>query len=161
MAIASIFCRLTVFTLRSRRRAISTSAGTSSAEPTGAAVSPTAEVEEIAQGERDDPVEVRVEGSEGVDVTFREITLPPGAGTGRHCHHGQLVAVVKEGTLTHYADIYPGGVHVYGTGEAIIEGAGYPHEGRNEGPDDVVLMVTYITPVGEPLAETDLTECDR
>ena len=100
-------------------------------------------------------------GAEGVQVNFREITIEPGAGTGRHCHYGQLIAVVEQGDLTHYADIYPGGVHVYRTGESIIEGAGYPHEGRNEGQEDVVLMVSYVTPDGKPLAETDLTNCDH
>ncbi|HMT50944.1 MAG TPA: cupin domain-containing protein [Dietzia sp.] len=113
-------------------------------------------------GQQDQPVDVEVDGgAEGVGVTFREITIEPGAGTGEHCHHGQLIAVVEQGDLTHYADIYPGGVHVYRAGESIIEGAGYPHEGRNEGAEDVVLMVTYVIPEGEPLAETDLTRCDR
>ncbi|MBB1032744.1 cupin domain-containing protein [Dietzia sp. SLG310A2-38A2] len=94
-------------------------------------------------------------------MTFREITIEPGAGTGEHCHYGQLIAVVEQGELTHYADIYPGGVHVYSQGESIIEGAGYPHEGRNEGDEDVVLMVTYVIPEGKPLAETDLANCDH
>lgn len=117
---------------------------------------------DIAAGQQDEPVDVEVDGgTEGVGVTFREITLEPGAGTGEHCHYGQLIAVVKEGALTHYADMYPGGVHVYETGESIIEGAGYPHQGINEGNSDVVLMVTYVIPEGKPLAETDLANCDR
>lgn len=117
---------------------------------------------DIASGQQDGPVDVEVDGgAEGVGVTFREITLEPGAGTGEHCHYGQLIAVVKEGELTHYADIYPGGVHVYGTGESIIEGAGYPHEGINEGDDDVVMVVTYVIPEGKPLAETELANCDH
>lgn len=117
---------------------------------------------DIAEGQQDGPVDVEVDGgAEGIQVNFREITIEPGAGTGKHCHYGQLIAVVEQGDLTHYADIYPGGVHVYRTGESIIEGAGYPHEGRNEGQEDVVLMVSYVTPDGKPLAETDLTHCDR
>ena len=117
---------------------------------------------DIAAGQQDGPVDVEVDGgAEGVGVTFREITIEPGAGTGEHCHYGQLIAVVEQGELTHYADIYPGGVHVYRQGESIIEGAGYPHEGRNEGDEDVVLMVTYVIPEGKPLAETDLANCDH
>lgn len=115
---------------------------------------------DLAAGTTDGPVEVDVAGDDGVSVTFREITIAPGAGTGLHCHHGQLIAVVQQGELTHYADIYPGGVHVYTTGDSIIEGAGYRHEGRNEGDVDVVLWVTYVIEEGEPLAETDLTRCD-
>jgi quercetin dioxygenase-like cupin family protein len=132
-------------------------------EPVATTASPTrAPVVAVdhAAGEQDAPVEVSVAGKDGVGVTFREITLAPGGSTGRHCHYGQLVAVVTEGALTHYADIYPGGVHVYETGDSIIEGAGYPHEGRNEGKDDVVLWVTYVIPEGKPLAEPDLALCD-
>lgn len=66
-------------------------------------------------------------------MNLREIAIEPGSGTGRRRHYGQLIAVLEEGDLTHYADIYPSGVHVYCAGESIIEGAGYPHEGRNEG----------------------------
>lgn len=113
-----------------------------------------------AQGEYSAPVEVDVAGSEGVTVTFREITIAPGAGTGKHCHAGQLIGVVHRGTLTHYADIYPGGVHVYEEGDAIVEGAGYVHEGVNEGDTDVVLWVAYVIPEGEPLAQTGLAKCD-
>jgi quercetin dioxygenase-like cupin family protein len=116
---------------------------------------------DLANGEQSAPVEVSVDGgAAGVDVTFREIRIAPGAGTGEHCHYGQLVAVVTEGELTHYADVHPGGVLVYEAGDSVIEGADYPHEGINEGDTDVVLLVTYITPEGKPLAETDLSNCD-
>ncbi|GAA3630756.1 hypothetical protein GCM10022200_11920 [Microbacterium awajiense] len=116
---------------------------------------------DLAAGETDGDVDVAVAaGSEGVGVTFREITLAPGAGTGEHCHDGQLIAVVQQGELTHYAPTHPGGVRVYREGDAIIEGADYIHEGRNEGDVDVVLWVTYVIPEGEPLAQTDLALCD-
>lgn len=116
---------------------------------------------DIAAGQQDEPVDVEVDGgSDGVGVTFRKITIEPGAGTGEHCHHGQLIAVVERGELTHYADNHPGGVRVYKTGESIIEGAGYAHQGKNEGDEDVVLVVTYVVPDGKPLAEADLTQCD-
>ncbi|MFG6446042.1 cupin domain-containing protein [Microbacterium sp. P06] len=116
---------------------------------------------DVAEGDQPEPVDVRVDGgADGVGVTFREITIEPGAGTGEHCHYGQLIAVVEEGVLTHYSDTHPGGVHVYETGDSIIEGAGYPHQGRNEGDEDVVLWVTYVVPEGKPLAETDLAHCE-
>lgn len=117
---------------------------------------------DLAAGDQDGPVSVNVDGgAEGVGVTFREITIKPGASTGVHCHYGQLIAVVKEGNLTHYAAMYPGGVHVYETGDSIVEGAGYQHEGRNEGTSNVVLWVTYIIPEGKPLAETALENCEQ
>lgn len=119
---------------------------------------PSATVTELAEGAQDGPVKVEVDGP--ARVNFREITLPPGAATGKHCHYGQLVAVVKSGALTHYAPVYPGGVHTYRAGESLVEGPGYVHEGRNEGTQDVVLLVTYVTPQGKPLAESDLSKCE-
>lgn len=115
---------------------------------------------DFAEGEQDGAVQVSVDGGEdGVGVTFREITIKPGASTGVHCHYGQLIGVVKQGSLTHYADLYPDGVHVYETGDSLVEGASYQHEGRNEGTTDVILWVTYIIPEGKPLAETVLANC--
>lgn len=127
-------------------------------EPTPDASTPPVSVEELGAGEWPDDLDVSVEGP--TQVVFRRITLEPGAGTGEHCHAGQLVAVVEEGTFTHYAPTYPDGVHVYSAGESIIEGAGYVHQGVNESDADVVLLVTYVIEDGEPLAQTDLALCD-
>lgn len=116
---------------------------------------------DYASGEQDAPVAVSVDGgNEGVQVDFREIRIAPGASTGEHCHYGQIVGVVKEGTLSVYSDTFSGGVRVFEAGDSVIEGAGYRHEGRNEGSTDVVLWATYITPEGDPLAETDLGNCE-
>lgn len=138
--------------------------GTTSPRPVAAAPTPGASaapvvVEELGRGEQDAAVDVEVRGP--TQVVFRRITLRPGAGTGRHCHDGQLVALVESGVLTHYAPVYPTGVHVYEAGDALVEGAEYVHEGRNEGSADVVLMVTYVIAQGQPLAQTDLSQCDR
>jgi quercetin dioxygenase-like cupin family protein len=114
-------------------------------------------VEELGRGEQPAGVDVEVDGP--VEVAFRRITLKPGAGTGKHCHDGQLIAVVEQGEFTHYAPVYPDGVHVYEAGDSIVEGAHYVHEGKNEGTEDVVLLVTYVIADGDPLAETDLSKC--
>lgn len=114
-------------------------------------------VEELGRGEQDAAVDVEVDGP--VQVAFRRITLKPGAGTGQHCHDGQLIAVVEKGVFTHYAPVYPTGVHEYSAGDTIVEGAHYVHEGKNLGTEDVVLLVTYVIAEGDPLAETDLTKC--
>ena len=120
---------------------------------------PPVAVEELGAGGQTAGVEVAVDGPS--TVTFRRITLQPGAGTGEHCHHGQLIAVVEQGTFTHRAPEYPSGEHVYTAGESIIEGADYLHEGVNLGDEPVVLLVTYVTEEGEPLAETDPARCDE
>ncbi|MFK0296546.1 cupin domain-containing protein [Streptomyces sp. NPDC090442] len=115
-------------------------------------------IKEIAQGKQSGAVNVKVDGP--VQVNFREITLPPGASTGKHCHYGQLIGVVKSGVFTHTAPIYPRGEHVYKAGDSLVEGSGYLHEGRNEGKKDVVLWVTYVTPKGKPLAVPEPGPCD-
>ena len=113
---------------------------------------------ELAAGTQDSGVDVEVAGP--TQVAMREITLAPGASTGLHCHYGQLIAVVEQGVFTHYAPVYPEGVHVYQAGDSLVEGAHYVHQGVNEGTEDVVLSVTYVIPAGEPLSETDLSNCD-
>ncbi|MCS5733701.1 cupin domain-containing protein [Herbiconiux daphne] len=157
--------------------ATSTPVATPTPTPAAAAPSPTADpaadpaatapapatpkpvtVEELGKGDQPDAVDVEVAGP--TQVAFRRITIAPGAGTGPHCHDGQLIAVVESGVFTHYAPIYPDGVHVYHAGESIVEGAHYVHEGKNDGTEPVVLLVTYVIAEGEPLAETDLSKCD-
>jgi quercetin dioxygenase-like cupin family protein len=113
---------------------------------------------DLASGLQDGSVDVDVTGP--TQVVVKEITLAPGAGTGLHCHDGQLIAVVESGVFTHYAPIYPTGVHVYTAGDSLVEGAHYVHQGKNEGTVPVVLTVTYVIPQGDPLAETDLSKCD-
>lgn len=130
---------------------------TAGAGPTPGA-KPTVKVEELGAGTQSGSLSAKVKGP--LEVRFRRITIPPGMGTGKHCHDGNLVAVVDKGTLTHYAPIYPSGVHKYSQGDSIFEGSGYVHEGKNEGDEDVVLLVTYVTPKGDPPAETDLSHCD-
>lgn len=128
------------------------------ASTTPAASAAPVSAEELAAGEETAGVDVAVPGP--AQVVFRRITLQPGAGTGEHCHAGQLIAVVEQGTFTHYAPIYPDGVHVYEAGDAIVEGAEYVHQGVNEGTEDVVLLVTYVIEEGQPLAQTDLSLCE-
>ena len=134
------------------------SRASTSATPSAPSTDAPVVVEELGAGESAASVDVEVDGP--ATVTYRRITLHPGAGTGLHCHYGQLIAVVEAGEFTHRAPTYPSGVHVYEAGDTIVEGAGYVHEGVNESDDDVVLLVTYVTAEGEPLAETVLANCD-
>jgi quercetin dioxygenase-like cupin family protein len=130
----------------------------SSATPTATASAAPVVVDELGKGLQPSAIDVDVPGP--AQVVFRKITIKPGAGTGLHCHDGQLIAVVEKGVFTHYAPVYPSGVHTYVAGDSVIEGAGYVHQGKNLGTTDVVLLVTYIIPQGDPLAETDLSKCD-
>lgn len=124
----------------------------------GCASPPPVSVVEQGDGTRATGIEIDLD--EPVSVTFREITIQPGESTGPHCHDGNLIAVVTQGVLTHYAPIYSTGVHEYQVGDAILEGARYVHEGKNEGTEPVILEVAYLIPEGDPLTETDLSKCD-
>ncbi|MCW8221130.1 cupin domain-containing protein, partial [Streptomyces griseolus] len=87
------------------------------------------------------------------DVTVREITVLPGGSTGWHTHRGQLIAVVKAGTLTRTLDDCS--VEVSPAGTTFIEPSGkdHRHVGRNLGSEPVVLWVTYLLPEGSELSE--------
>jgi quercetin dioxygenase-like cupin family protein len=90
----------------------------------------------------------------GHDYISREITIIPGGSTGWHWHDGELIAVVKQGTLTHnMSDCSIDGV--YNAGDPVIEPAGpdHVHIGRNLGAVPMILQVIYVDPVGKPLAE--------
>ncbi|MBA2949341.1 cupin domain-containing protein [Streptomyces himalayensis] len=94
------------------------------------------------------------------DVVVRTITIEPGGSTGWHYHSGQLIAVVKAGTLTRTMDDCS--VESTSAGSAFIEpsGPGHVHIGRNLGTEPVVLYVTYLLPKGSPLSlDADAPEC--
>lgn len=96
------------------------------------------------------------------DVTFRTITVEPGGSTGWHTHRGQLIAVVKSGTLTRTLDDCT--VEVTPAGTSFIEpsGARHRHVGRNLGTEPVVLWVTYLLPEGSPLSDdADAVDCGK
>lgn len=96
------------------------------------------------------------------DVTFRTITVEPGGSTGWHTHRGQLIAVVKSGTLTRTLDDCT--VEATPAGTSFIEpsGAEHRHVGRNLGTEPVVLWVTYLLPEGSPLSDdADAVDCGK
>ena len=90
----------------------------------------------------------------GTDYTLREITIPPGQGTGWHYHDGPLYGVVKQGTLSHF-DSGCASDGVYRKGATIQEPSGPDrvHIGRNLGSIPVVLEVLYVLPHGAPFSE--------
>lgn len=94
------------------------------------------------------------------DVTFRTITVEPGGSTGWHTHSGQVIAVVKSGTLTRTMDDCS--VEVISAGSSFIEpsGAEHRHIGRNLGTEPVVIWATYLLPEGSALSDdADAVDC--
>ncbi|MFC4612474.1 cupin domain-containing protein [Streptomyces maoxianensis] len=112
----------------------------------------------LAQGVSEGTLKLKAKGR--TDVVVRTITVAPGGSTGWHHHPGQLLAVVKSGTLTRTLDDCS--VEVTPAGTAFIEpsGAHHRHIGRNLGSEPVVLYVTYLLPKGSPLSiDADAPAC--
>ncbi|WP_406150024.1 cupin domain-containing protein [Streptomyces sp. NBC_01012] len=113
----------------------------------------------VAEGTSEGKLKVKTPPGR-TDVTFRKITVEPGGSTGWHTHEGQLIAVVKAGTLTRTLDDCT--VEVSPAGTTFIEpsGADHRHIGRNLGTEPVVLWVTYLLPEGSELSDdADAVEC--
>ncbi|MBU3687026.1 MAG: cupin domain-containing protein [Mycobacteriaceae bacterium] len=116
------------------------------AAPAAAAPAPGVEVETQSQNTVD-----------GVDYIISRITLAPGAETGWHYHPGEVFGFIRDGTLTHWNVPDTGGCAIdaiYPAGAPVKEGvgAGFVHNGRNEGVTPLVMEVTYINPAGTPLS---------
>jgi len=108
------------------------------------------------------PDGVVVSSREKTDVTVREITIAPGGSTGWHYHDGQVIAVVKSGTLTR--TMHDCSTEVTPPGGSFVEPAGrqQTHVGRNLGTEPVVLLVTYVLPAGQQLSQdAPPPRCDR
>ncbi|MYR08282.1 cupin domain-containing protein [Gordonia sp. SID5947] len=139
--------------------------------PAQATATPSSGISAVTLAEGDIPAGLLPFVPAGVHVAVREITVAPGGTTGWHYHDGDLIGLVRSGTLTH-----PGPdcvATVYGPGEIIREprGQANTHVGRNLGATAVVLDVLYLIPLGKPLSEdapapgaterSDLASIDR
>ncbi|MGW1408303.1 cupin domain-containing protein [Streptomyces sp. NPDC002403] len=88
------------------------------------------------------------------DHVLREITIPPGQGTGWHYHDGTLYGRVRQGTLSHFvAGCVSDGVYPEGSSLQEPPGVDHVHIGRNRGSTDVVLDVLYVLPHGAPFSQ--------
>ena len=108
------------------------------------------------------PDGIAVSGNGSTDVVVAEIAIAPGGSTGWHFHDGQVIAVVKSGTLTRTLSDCT--TEVTRPGGSFVEPAGrqHPHVGRNLGSEPVVLLVTYVLPAGQPLShDVAQAQCPR
>jgi len=129
--------------------------------PTAAGATPGSGVSATVVAQGTSVGKLKVKAPKGrADVTFRTITIEPGGSTGWHTHSGQLIAVVKSGTLTRTLDDCS--VEVSPAGTSFIEPSGKKHRhiGRNLGTEPVVLWVTYLLPQGSELSDdAEAVEC--
>jgi quercetin dioxygenase-like cupin family protein len=119
------------------------------AVPASATPGSGAVVTTLARGLAVDKVKTR--GNQPYDVVVQHITIAPGGHTGWHTHPGNVIVVVKSGTLT----IYEGDDRSctgkdFAAGQVYLDrGYGHVHIGRNESTTAVELFVTFLdVPVG-------------
>ncbi|WP_327351184.1 cupin domain-containing protein [Streptomyces sp. NBC_01304] len=104
----------------------------------------------LAKGTSEGTLKLKSKGA--TDVVVRTITIAPGGTTGWHHHPGEVLAVVKSGTLTRTLDDCS--VETTTAGKSFVEPAGtaHRHVGRNLGSEPVELYVTYLLPAGSPIS---------
>lgn len=89
---------------------------------------------------------VRTEVSE---ITVIKYTIAPGGVFGWHQHGGPLWANVVSGSLTFYHGDDPTcSGEVYPAGSVFMDPGNHIHNARNEGTENLVVLVTYMLPDG-------------
>jgi quercetin dioxygenase-like cupin family protein len=93
--------------------------------------------------------QLRTKGQTSVQVV--ENRVAPGGTFGWHSHPGPSLIIVKSGTITFYHGDDPSCTpEVHSTGDALVDEGTDVHVGRNEGTEDVVVIVTRLLPAGAP-----------
>jgi quercetin dioxygenase-like cupin family protein len=96
-------------------------------------------------------------------LAFTENRVAPGGHFGWHSHPGPSLVIVKSGTSTFYRGDDPDCTpQVHLAGSAYVDPGGVVHIARNEGSQELVLLVTRLTPVGAAprIDEPDPGNCD-
>lgn len=115
---------------------------------------PDAGVERVEHARGSVAVPATADVSEGADIVVATLTIEPGGTSGWHTHPGPELLVVKSGTLTFYqGDDRTCEPVRYSAGQAFVW-SGALHQGRNEGPEPVEVVVTSLNvPQGSPVRE--------
>jgi quercetin dioxygenase-like cupin family protein len=124
--------------------------GTSKATPASGVT-----VEPIGSGSLSDPIWAKFKPPSGVvhtdvsKITMSKVTFVPGGDAGWHQHSGPVWVVVASGSLTFYEGDDPTctGV-VYPQGSAFMDPGNHTHTARNEGSENLVIYVVFMTPEG-------------
>jgi quercetin dioxygenase-like cupin family protein len=82
-------------------------------------------------------------------ITVYRYTIVPGGVFGWHQHGGPLWATVVSGSLTVYHGDDPKcEAEVYPAGSVFMDPGNDTHNARNEGNENLVVLVTYMLPEG-------------
>jgi quercetin dioxygenase-like cupin family protein len=92
-------------------------------------------------------IQLKTRGLSQLSVT--ENRVAPGGHFGWHSHPGPSLVIVKSGTSTFYRGDDPHcRPEVHPAGTAYVDPGGMAHIARNEGTEDLVLLVTRLIPNG-------------
>jgi quercetin dioxygenase-like cupin family protein len=97
------------------------------------------------------------------DLAVSENRVRPGGHFGWHSHPGPSLVIVKSGTSTFYRGDDPTCTpHVHPAGTAYVDPGGVVHIARNEGTEELVLLVTRLIPSGAAprIDQPDPGNCD-
>jgi quercetin dioxygenase-like cupin family protein len=105
------------------------------------------------------PGVLKLQSYEDLRVLTQELTIQVGGNTGWHSHPGPVLVTVKSGIFRYqerdctFVD--------YAAGETVLDpGGGHVHIGRNVGPGDLDLLVTYLIPPGTaPRIDVPAVDC--
>jgi quercetin dioxygenase-like cupin family protein len=82
-------------------------------------------------------------------ITVIRYTIAPGGVFGWHQHGGPLWATVVSGNLTIYHGDDPTCTgEVYPAGSVFMDAGNHTHNARNEGSENLVVLVTFMLPEG-------------
>jgi len=94
---------------------------------------------------------VKIDTKGASTVSVSEIKIAPGGNFGWHSHPGPSLVVVKSGTSTFYRGDDPDCTpEAHPAGTAYVDPGGVVHIARNEGSQELVLLVTRLAPAGVP-----------
>jgi quercetin dioxygenase-like cupin family protein len=109
----------------------------------------------IASGTLPDQVPAKFKTETGIvqadvsKITVIRYTIAPGGVFGWHQHGGPLWATVLSGNLTIYHGDDPTCTgEVYPAGSVFMDAGNHTHNARNEGTENLVVIVTFMLPEG-------------
>jgi quercetin dioxygenase-like cupin family protein len=124
--------------------------GTSKATPAAGVT-----VEPISAGNLSDPIWSKFKPPSGIvhsdisRITMSKVTFAPGGVAGWHQHSGPVWVVVASGTFTYYEGDDPTCTGIaYPQGSAFMDPGNHTHNARNEGSENLVIYVVFMTPEG-------------
>jgi quercetin dioxygenase-like cupin family protein len=92
---------------------------------------------------------LRIKSKGTSDLSVTENRVAPGGHFGWHGHPGPSLVIVKSGISTFYRGDDPDCTpEVHPAGTAYVDPGGVTHIARNEGTEELVLLVTRLVPRG-------------